>query len=61
MKSIKNKLELKGMINAHIEDGLALTKFIYWIKIKNKKTITEIAAQKKLCRLKIHISSDNAT
>ena len=48
MKSIKNKLELKGMINAHIEDGLALTKFIYWIKNKNKKTITEITAQQKL-------------
>ena len=52
MKSIKNKLELKGMINAHIEDGLALTKFIYWIKNKNKKKITEVTAQKKLEKLR---------
>ena len=38
LKSIKNKLEIKGMIQAHIEDGLALTKFIYWMKnIKKKK------------------------
>ena len=36
------------MINAHIEDGVALTKFIYWIKNINKKKITEIDAKKKL-------------
>ena len=36
------------MINAHIEDGLALTKFIFWIKNTNKKRITEIDAQNKL-------------
>ena len=35
------------MIKAHKEDGLALTKFIYWIK-HNKKKISEIDAQKKL-------------
>jgi len=36
------------MKNAHIEDGVALTKFIYWIKnLKNKK-ITEMQAQNKL-------------
>jgi Xaa-Pro aminopeptidase len=48
LKSIKNKFELKGMINAHIEDGLALTKFIYWIKNINKHKITEVDAQNKL-------------
>ena len=42
------ELELKGMINAHVEDGLALTKFIYWIKKINKKKITELEAQNKL-------------
>jgi len=36
------------MVNAHIEDGLALTKFIFWIKNTNKKRITEIDAQNKL-------------
>ena len=48
LKSIKNSSEIKHMINAHIKDGLALTKFIFWIKNINKKKITEIDAQNKL-------------
>ena len=48
MKSIKNKLEIKHMVNAHLKDGLALTKFIFWIKNINKKKITEIEAKNKL-------------
>ncbi len=48
MKSIKNKTEIKNMINTHILDGVALTKFIFWIKKINKKKITEIEAAKKL-------------
>tara|TARA_B110001450_G_scaffold8532_1_gene8567 strand:+ start:66 stop:1763 length:1698 start_codon:yes stop_codon:yes gene_type:complete len=48
LKSIKNSTEIKNTINAHIEDGLALTKFIYWIKNINKKKITEIEAKNKL-------------
>ena len=48
LKSIKNSSEIKHMINAHIEDGLALTKFIFWIKNINKKKITEVDAQNKL-------------
>ena len=47
-KSIKNKTEIKNMIDAHILDGAALTKFIYWIKNINKKKITEVEAQNKL-------------
>ena len=48
MKSIKNKSEIKHTINTHIKDGLALTRFIYWIKNINKKKITEIDAKNKL-------------
>ena len=36
------------MINAHILDGVAVTKFIHWITVINKKRITEFEAQKKL-------------
>ena len=36
------------MIETHIIDGVALTKFIYWIKNINKNQITEIDAQNKL-------------
>ncbi len=48
LKSIKNKKEISNMINAHILDGVALTKFLYWIKMVNKKEITEFDAQNKL-------------
>ena len=48
LKSIKNSKEIKGMINSHISDGVALTKFLYWIKKINKKKISEFDAQKKL-------------
>ena len=48
LKAIKNKTEIQNMINSHIIDGAALTKFIYWIKNINKKTINEVQAQNKL-------------
>ena len=48
LKSIKNPCEINHMIEAHKQDGLALTKFIYWIKNINKKIITEVDAQNKL-------------
>ena len=47
-KSIKNKNEIKHTINSHIIDGVALTKFLHWIKVLNKKKISEIDAQNKL-------------
>ena len=48
-KSIKNSTEIKNMKITHMKDGVALTKFLFWLK-KNfkKKKITEISAQKKL-------------
>ena len=48
LKAIKNKIEIKNMIDVHILDGVALTKFIYWIKNINKKKINEVQAQYKL-------------
>ena len=48
LKAIKNNTEINYMVNAHILDGIALTKFIYWIKKINKKNITEVEAAKKL-------------
>ena len=48
-KSIKNSTEIKNMKKTHMIDGIALTKFLFWLK-KNflNKKITEISAQKKL-------------
>jgi Xaa-Pro aminopeptidase len=48
LKAIKNLCEVNHMIEAHKKDGLALTKFIYWIKNMNKNIITEVEAQNKL-------------
>ncbi len=48
LKAIKNKTEITNMIDAHIADGAALTKFLYWIKNKKNFNFTEIDAEKKL-------------
>ena len=49
LKKLKNKTEIKNSIKSHIDDGAALTKFIFWLKNNFKtKKITEISAQKKL-------------
>jgi len=48
LKAIKNNSEIDNMISSHVIDGVALTKFIYWIKNVNKKKITEVDAQIKL-------------
>ncbi len=48
LKSLKNKTEIKNMINAHIEDGVALTKFLYWIKNHSIYDLTEKKIERKL-------------
>jgi len=48
MKSIKNSIEIDHMKNAHFKDGLALTKFIFWMKKNYNNKLTEISAQTKL-------------
>jgi len=48
MKSIKNKVEISQTIKSHIHDGVAVTKFLYWIKKNQGKKISEIDAEKKL-------------
>ena len=52
-KSIKNKKEIENMKLAHIHDGVALTKYLFWIK-KNyiEKKITELSASQKLYKLR---------
>ncbi len=49
LKAIKNNTEIKNTFKSHLLDGVALTKFLIWVK-KNyfRKKITEISAQKKL-------------
>ncbi len=53
LKSRKNKIEKENIKKTHIIDGVALTKFIFWLK-KNfkKKKIDEINAQNKLLQFR---------
>lgn len=45
MKSVKNETEISNMRNAHVKDGVAFTKFMYWLKSNIGKTeITEMSA-----------------
>ena len=53
LKSIKNKTEIANIKKAHVVDGIALTKFLIWLKNNyNKKKITEISAQEKLLKFR---------
>lgn len=49
MKAMKNDTEIKNIKNAHVKDGVAVTKFMHWLKKNVGKTeITEISAAEKL-------------
>lgn len=53
LKGIKNITEIENQRNAYIRDGVALTKFLYWLDNNiGKMEITEISAQEKLDSLR---------
>ena len=53
MKAMKNDVELENIKEAHIKDGIAITKFMYWIKTRyNKEDITELSSADKLTSLR---------
>ena len=53
MKAIKNKTELTNIKNAYIKDGIACTKFMYWLKNNvGKMPISELSASEKLLQLR---------
>ena len=52
-KAIKNPVEMENERIAHIRDGVAVTKFIYWLKTNvGKEKITELSAAEKLYSLR---------
>ncbi len=52
-KAIKNKVEISNIKKAHILDGVALTKYLFWLKKNfNKKKISEISASEKLLKFR---------
>lgn len=53
MKAMKNETEIKNIKEAHIKDGVAVTKFMYWVKNNyDKMEITELSATDKLAQLR---------
>ena len=49
LKAIKNETEIVNLRKAHLKDGVAMTKFLYWLsKNIGKAAITEISAAEKL-------------
>ena len=64
LKAEKNPVELQGMIDCHVRDGVALSKFLYWLEL-NWQGKTELDAVEKLHQLrqeqKLFISESFAT
>lgn len=53
MKAMKNPVELENIKEAHIKDGIAITKFMYWVKTRyDKEKITELSSVDKLTSLR---------
>ncbi|MCI5500272.1 MAG: aminopeptidase P family protein [Clostridiales bacterium] len=52
-KAIKNPVEIENMRQAHLADGVALTRFMYWLKTRaGKEPMTEISAAEHLEELR---------
>ncbi|WP_155485959.1 aminopeptidase P family protein [Paraclostridium sordellii] len=52
-KAVKNNIELENIRNSHLKDGVAFTKFMYWLKTNiGKIEISEISASEKLKELR---------
>ncbi len=53
MKAVKNKTETDNTIRAHIKDGVAVTKFIFWLKKRvGTGTLTELSAAEYLEKMR---------
>ena len=50
-KAVKNSVEIDGMREAHVEDGLAMEQFLYWLS-RNAGSVTEWDAACELGRLR---------
>lgn len=49
MKAVKNAVEMENIRQAHIKDGVALTRFMYWLKHHGTNDgLTEIGAAEKM-------------
>lgn len=57
LKSVKNSIEIENIRRVMVKDGVALTKFLFWLE-KNieSRTITELSAAEKLLEFRLQQS-----
>ena len=49
LKAVKNPVEIENMRRVHIKDGVAVTKFMYWLKhLSLTEDVTEMTAARKI-------------
>lgn len=52
-RAVKNRTEIRNNLNAHVKDGVAMVKFIRWVKdAVNSGDLTEVSAQNYLYELR---------
>ena len=56
-KAFKNAVEIEGMRDIHVEDGLAMERFLYWLEksVNGGSTLDEWDAARKLGSLRAEI------
>ena len=53
MKAVKNETEQKNLHQAHLKEGVAFTRFMYWLKTRvGREKITELSAAEHLASLR---------
>lgn len=49
MKAVKNEIQINGLSDCHLSDGIAMTKFMYWLKQNiGSVPMTELSVQARL-------------
>ena len=51
-RAVKNNTEIKNIRNAHVKDGVAMVKFLKWVKEHADQNLNEISAQNHLYALR---------
>ncbi|MCQ2142373.1 MAG: aminopeptidase P family protein [Bacteroidales bacterium] len=55
-KAVKNAVEIEGMRECHVEDGVAMEKFLYWLETTlRERPVDEWEASEKLTQLRAQI------
>ena len=53
MKSVKNDIEIDNCKRAHVFDGVAMVKFMYWLSKQDKRLLTEYDVAKRLNKFRL--------